>query len=286
MLQAKLVVVGGEAKSKEVRLRLPAIIGRGPEATLTVPHALVSRVHCQITERDGRLFVKDLGSLNGTFIDNFRIDGEQPLMPDQLLTLGTITFRACYELNRAEVLSPETSAAAELAPVLKPETVSIPKRHVVTAQTVAATLLPPAQRLTERCEESTNLPPRVAPLAALEGEGTLNAAPQTNGAVEPHGEEAAKPVVDHALESDIANQVRIELEHPLAAEKSICLEALENLPGELPSLSFHHPIVVGNESETPPAGISSFHVLADEPAQTPVEVQDQALDSFLKKLPR
>ncbi len=98
MLEAKLVVVGGEAKQTEVRLKvLPTIIGRAREATLTLPHPLVSRKHCEILEENGRLYVKDLGSLNGTYVNNERIDGQQQLAPDQLLTLGNVTFRAVYE---------------------------------------------------------------------------------------------------------------------------------------------------------------------------------------------
>ena len=45
MLNAKLMVVGGEAKQTEVQLRLPTVIGRGREASLTLPHPLVSRRH-------------------------------------------------------------------------------------------------------------------------------------------------------------------------------------------------------------------------------------------------
>lgn len=99
MLKAKLVVVGGDAKQTEFDLRLPLVIGRGRDVGLTVPHALVSRRHTEIIERDGRLLVRDLGSLNGTFINNHRIESEQILEPDQLLTLGNITFRAVYQIG-------------------------------------------------------------------------------------------------------------------------------------------------------------------------------------------
>lgn len=97
MLNAKLIIVGGKAKTKEVRLQLPTTIGRGKEADLTIPHALVSRSHTLLFERDGQLCAKDLGSLNGTFVDNQRIKTEQIILPNQLLTLGDITFRAVYD---------------------------------------------------------------------------------------------------------------------------------------------------------------------------------------------
>lgn len=102
MLEAKLVVVGGDAKAGEFNLTLPTVIGRGKEAGLTIPHALVSRAHTKIFERNGRLVAKDLGSLNGTFVNNTKIEGEQILEPSQLLTLGNVTFRAVYEIGDEE----------------------------------------------------------------------------------------------------------------------------------------------------------------------------------------
>lgn len=101
MLNAKLVIVGGKSKTKEVRLKLPTTIGRGKEADLTIPRALVSRSHSLLFERDGQLCVKDLGSLNGTFVDNKRIETEQIISPNQLLTLGDITFRAVYDVDQS-----------------------------------------------------------------------------------------------------------------------------------------------------------------------------------------
>ena len=101
MLQAKLVIVGGDAKAGEISLELPTTIGRGKEADLTIPHALVSRAHTKLFEREGQLWVEDLGSLNGTFVDNNRIESEQLLEPNKLLTLGNITFRAIYEVDQS-----------------------------------------------------------------------------------------------------------------------------------------------------------------------------------------
>lgn len=99
MLKAKLLVVGGDAKFGEVKLNLPTTIGRGREAILTLPHPLVSRLHCEIFERDGKLVVKDLESLNGTFVNNQKILGEAVIESEQLLTLGNVTFRAVYEVG-------------------------------------------------------------------------------------------------------------------------------------------------------------------------------------------
>ena len=96
MLDAKLIIVGGDTKTKEIRLKkFPMTLGRARTATVTLPHPLVSRKHCEIYESDGQLIVRDLGSLNGTFGGNQRIT-EQVLRPGELLTIGTVTFRAAY----------------------------------------------------------------------------------------------------------------------------------------------------------------------------------------------
>jgi len=95
-LNARLVVVGGEVKTAEIKLRLPTTIGRGRGSTIMLPHPLVSRQHCELYETEGRLMVRDLGSLNGTFINNERIS-EAPLPAGELLTVGAVTFRAVYD---------------------------------------------------------------------------------------------------------------------------------------------------------------------------------------------
>jgi pSer/pThr/pTyr-binding forkhead associated (FHA) protein len=96
MVCAKLVVVGGDFDVAEIKLsQLPATIGRGRENTISLPHPLVSRVHCRIVEHDKKLMVQDNESLNGTFIGNQRIE-EGVLHHEDLLTIGSVTFRAVY----------------------------------------------------------------------------------------------------------------------------------------------------------------------------------------------
>jgi len=95
-LNAKLVVVAGDTKTTEINLKLPTTIGRGRGTPIVLPHPLVSRQHCELYEADGRIMVRDLGSLNGTFVNNQRIT-DSALGPGELLTVGTVTFRAVYE---------------------------------------------------------------------------------------------------------------------------------------------------------------------------------------------
>jgi len=54
--------------------KLPAIIGRDEDNEVTLPDKSVSRKHAQIFQKKKNLFIKDLGSANGTFINGERIN--------------------------------------------------------------------------------------------------------------------------------------------------------------------------------------------------------------------
>jgi predicted component of type VI protein secretion system len=97
-LEAKLVVVEGETKARHFELHLPAVIGRSRTTDVVLGHPLVSRRHCEVFEADGLLMLRDLGSLNGTFVGQTRLAEEPSLIrPGDQFTVGPITFRAEYE---------------------------------------------------------------------------------------------------------------------------------------------------------------------------------------------
>ena len=68
-------------------------LGSHPENSEPVDDPCVSRFHCRLHLReDGRLWVRDLGSRNGTFVDGLRVT-EAELLPGAVLRLGGRTFR-------------------------------------------------------------------------------------------------------------------------------------------------------------------------------------------------
>ena len=48
-------------------------IGRSNRCDLVISHEAMSRQHCRIDEKDGEVFITDLGSINGVLIDGQRI---------------------------------------------------------------------------------------------------------------------------------------------------------------------------------------------------------------------
>ncbi len=69
------------------------VLGRASTSDLRLQHASISRRHAQLTRRGDRLFLKDLGSQNGTYVNRNRLDGEVELHPGDELALGNALLR-------------------------------------------------------------------------------------------------------------------------------------------------------------------------------------------------
>ncbi len=69
------------------------LLGRRQDCDLRIPTRDVSRRHCEIGpgEKRSELIVRDLGSSNGTFVNDKRI-AEAKLKPGDRLTIGPVTF--------------------------------------------------------------------------------------------------------------------------------------------------------------------------------------------------
>ena len=92
-MKVKLVIIAPEVQPNEFMLTLPTKIGRGHEATLKMVHPLISRVHCEFFEQDGQLMVRDLDSLNGTFVNQDRITEDTPLESNSTVVIGSAMVR-------------------------------------------------------------------------------------------------------------------------------------------------------------------------------------------------
>ena len=85
---AFLKITSPEAPERSVELSRHNTLGRHPDNTIQVLDRIVSKNHCHIDEADGRFVLKDLGSLNGTFINGERVDKQRTLSPGDEITLG------------------------------------------------------------------------------------------------------------------------------------------------------------------------------------------------------
>jgi hypothetical protein len=68
------------------------ILGRDPGCDYQLTHPSISTAHCEIRRDRGRVFIRDLGSTNGTFIEDKAV-AEAELLPDQLIRFGDTIWK-------------------------------------------------------------------------------------------------------------------------------------------------------------------------------------------------
>ncbi|MEU3653768.1 DUF1707 and FHA domain-containing protein [Streptomyces sp. NPDC032161] len=71
----------------------PLLIGRDPGNGLRLNHESVSRLHAELTTRDGRWMLRDLGSTNGTCVNGQRVVGVVRVREGDQVSFGGMSFR-------------------------------------------------------------------------------------------------------------------------------------------------------------------------------------------------
>jgi FHA domain len=111
-MKVKLIIVSPEVHPNEYDITLPSKIGRGHEARLKLVHPLVSRLHCELFADGEQVMIRDLDSLNGTFVDQQRIDEDTAIPSGATVIIGTVMFRVAYGKD-AECLPPPVASKME-----------------------------------------------------------------------------------------------------------------------------------------------------------------------------
>ena len=87
---AKLQIQTAGFDNPLLDLRLGANrVGRSPDADFPIPHPTVSALHCELILRESGVTVRDLGSTNGTFVNDQPVT-EAELSAGQTLRLGDV----------------------------------------------------------------------------------------------------------------------------------------------------------------------------------------------------
>lgn len=89
----KLLVTGGPLTGTLLPLGTAAItIGRSPSSTLVLEDPYASSRHAELRNEDGNWVIADVGSTNGTFVDDERLLAPRPLPTNVVARIGQTTF--------------------------------------------------------------------------------------------------------------------------------------------------------------------------------------------------
>ena len=89
---ARLILATAEGQ-QAIELRPINSLGRHPNNSIQLLDKIVSKEHCILEQRDGQFILRDLGSLNGTYINGERVRGEQLLRHGDEIALGSTRAR-------------------------------------------------------------------------------------------------------------------------------------------------------------------------------------------------
>ena len=122
-MKVRFVVLEPESKRGTYEVPLPIVVGRGNEARFRIQQDRISRKHCELFDRDGDVYVRDLGSTNGTFLDGEQIAASirTPVPPGSVLRIGTIDIRIDYEGSGRLAPAVPEDATAGFSPAAEAE---------------------------------------------------------------------------------------------------------------------------------------------------------------------
>ncbi|HEV7921300.1 MAG TPA: FHA domain-containing protein [Thermoanaerobaculia bacterium] len=86
------------------------IVGRSPDADVTLTHSSVSRRHARITVQDGDLSIDDLDSKNGTFVRGRRVTHSEVSASDMIEFGGASASLVARELTSTAKLKIDVTA--------------------------------------------------------------------------------------------------------------------------------------------------------------------------------
>jgi hypothetical protein len=98
----RLRVVGGEVPLQPggvFAFQAHALLGRAPDNHIVLPDTSVSSYHARLDQRDGEWWLTDLGSRNGTRLNDVPITKSVPLVDGDVIGMGQVELKLELEIE-------------------------------------------------------------------------------------------------------------------------------------------------------------------------------------------
>ena len=99
---AKLVGIQGSEVRKEFDLKETTVLGRAFDTDIRINDLTVSRHHVRITQTANGYLLEDLGSGNGTFLNERRVEAPTPMQDDDKIRICRNVFRFSESADSSE----------------------------------------------------------------------------------------------------------------------------------------------------------------------------------------
>lgn len=150
----KLQAITGEFDGQEVAIERDMLIGRHQDADLVLQSAEISRRHAAFLLKDDALWVQDLKSSNGTFVNDIRIEHDKMLKEGDIVQFASIKFNVLAPAKVESVIE-QSVPEIEIEPVSQvvEKPVQQPSEAIATAEIKEAEIKETV--IEEKVEEKT-----------------------------------------------------------------------------------------------------------------------------------
>ncbi len=224
-------------------------VGRGSDNDVVLGSKQVSRNHAVLSILDSQLYVKDLDSSNGTFINEQRIEGNTSSLLQVDDTIGFASF--IFQVN-APLAATDTEA---LVPVVVEDSVAETETETVVAETTAET---------QAVEDS------------IVSEPVVNESVVKEPIIEQTGIEEVLTTTDNTA-SDVTETVPVAAETVADAQPAVSQPEAVTAKAEAPTASTHDASLVDQPVVHEESAVESEH---DKTTKT--ELQEEADPDILR----
>lgn len=121
MMTWKLIAISDELHGQELTVDRDMLVGRHQDADIQLQSAEISRRHAAFLLKEDALWVQDLKSSNGTFVNDLRIEHEKLLKDGDIVQFASIKFNVLAPAKAVELES-----VTPLVEVEEPVEVDVP----------------------------------------------------------------------------------------------------------------------------------------------------------------
>ncbi|WP_180022351.1 FHA domain-containing protein [Acinetobacter sp. YH16044] len=121
----KIQAISGDLTGQEISIERDMLVGRHQQADIVLQESDVSRKHAAFVLKDQALWLQDLNSSNGTFINDVRLTGESLLKEGDIVQFASVKFSLLAPAKAVQIpadieQSVEALQTEEITPVQQP----------------------------------------------------------------------------------------------------------------------------------------------------------------------
>lgn len=118
-MNVRFVVIAPASHACTREVHLPVLVGRSDDAKFRIRDDRISRRHCELSAAEGVVRIRDLGSTNGTFLNDEQLEKDVAVEvpPDAIVRVGNCRFRVEYDSPAAQTAVARADADHEPAAV-------------------------------------------------------------------------------------------------------------------------------------------------------------------------